>query len=61
VFELRQTIELMKFLPVVTDDYAPLSVQVTFLKCDVLTPDSKHDILLMLSHALGFMTRPRLV
>jgi hypothetical protein len=60
VIELRQMIELMKFLPVAADDYE-LSVQVTFPDCDVLAPDSKHDILSMLSHALEFMTRLRVV
>jgi hypothetical protein len=56
---LRQAITLIKFLPTVGEE--PLPVQVTIGGCDVMVPDHKDNILLMLGHALGFVTRPRLV
>jgi hypothetical protein len=57
---LRQTIGLIKFLAVADDESLP--VRVTIGGCAaVLAPDSKSYILLMLSHALDFMKRPRLV
>jgi hypothetical protein len=58
IITLRQFIELT--VPI-ADDCEPLPALAAPEGCDVLLPDCKSIILLMLNHALDFMKRPQLV